>query len=471
MILFKKVEELNELFIRNKDMSMLLNEKDRRTLDNLINELSEEDINSNLLKTILGLQENKYSIEIIWQLHIKQIIDFAEFITCYKWDLDHIVKTLLCMSESEEKLCQDILIDLLGSLLILLSGEPNRIFDQHIQIIQQFLTQSSLKIVRNHEGWVYLKNLKCSSFLTKSTIQKIFKIMLKTMLIADIDFHLNIAYEQYRFYRTPDSVFNMLKMFLDEIDEDVIYALIQNVLTQHAEKANWKLILSLISTFVKTKSHLCHMLKLKLEEFFNQTLSKSTTEKSFILQKAALLIFRQCCLEIGLWSEYSRWYSSYKPNVDNAKIFYSLLTELLPIDLPAALAAHINTQPKLTESCGDIQSDYVKKAQAQLIKINHGEDYMGLFKNYDDCQNRHEADIIKVLESFKSTGQVMRVVLEACVFRNKYFIGTFLKTLMNTQLVDDELRNRFIEKLYSMNKIPKTMYTKWKHEQQSIYFS
>jgi len=49
--------------------------------------------------------------------------------------------------------------------------------------------------------------------------------------------------------------------FLDEIDEHVIYALIQNVLTQHAEKANWKLLLSLISTFVKTKSHLCHMLK------------------------------------------------------------------------------------------------------------------------------------------------------------------------------------------------------------------
>jgi len=45
------------------------------------------------------------------------------------------------MSESEEKLCQEILTDLLGSLLILLSGEPNRIFDQHIQIIQQFLTQ------------------------------------------------------------------------------------------------------------------------------------------------------------------------------------------------------------------------------------------------------------------------------------------------------------------------------------------
>ncbi|KAL5236081.1 hypothetical protein ACI65C_003491 [Semiaphis heraclei] len=141
MILFKKVEELNKLFIRNKDMSILLNEQDRKTLDNLIDELSEADINSNLLKTILGLQENKYSIEIIWRLHTKQIIDFTEFITCYKWNLDHIVKTLICMSESEEKLCQEILTDLLGSLLILLSGEPNRVFDQHIQIIQQFLTQ------------------------------------------------------------------------------------------------------------------------------------------------------------------------------------------------------------------------------------------------------------------------------------------------------------------------------------------
>lgn len=65
----------------------------------------------------------------------------------------------------------------------------------------------------------------------------------------------------------------------------------------------------------------------------------------------------------------------------------------------------------------------------------------------------------------------MRVVLEAYVFRKKYFIDTFLKTLMNTQLVDYQLRNSFIEKLNSMDKIPKNMYTKWKQQQHSIYFS
>lgn len=86
-------------------------------------------------------------------------------------------------------------------------------------------------------------------------------------------------------------------------------------------------------------------------------------------------------------------------------------------------------------------------------------------------QNRHEADIVKVLESFKSTGQVMRVVLEAYVFRHKYFVHTFLKHLMNSQVVDNNLRNNFIEKLNSLNKVPKNMYTKWKQEQKSIYFS
>lgn len=65
----------------------------------------------------------------------------------------------------------------------------------------------------------------------------------------------------------------------------------------------------------------------------------------------------------------------------------------------------------------------------------------------------------------------MRVVLEAFVFRNKYFVDTFLKTLMNSQLVDDQLRNDFIEKLNNMNKIPKNIYSQWKNEQKSVYFS
>lgn len=80
-----------------------------------------------------GKQKNCYFF-----FHFTHVISFC---FSYKWDVDHIVKTLICMSESEEKLCQQILTDLLDSLLILLSGEPNHQFDQHLQIIQQFLAQ------------------------------------------------------------------------------------------------------------------------------------------------------------------------------------------------------------------------------------------------------------------------------------------------------------------------------------------
>lgn len=56
--------------------------------------------------------------------------------------------------------------------------------------------------------------LRCSPFVVKSTMQKIIKVILKNMLIADIDFHLDVAYEHYRLYKTPDIVYNMLKMVL-----------------------------------------------------------------------------------------------------------------------------------------------------------------------------------------------------------------------------------------------------------------
>lgn len=72
--------------------------------------------------------------------------------------------------------------------------------------------QSSSIIIKNHEAWTYLENLKHSPLLIKSTILKIYKVILKNLLMTNIDFHLDNAYEQYRSYKTPDSVYDMLKM-------------------------------------------------------------------------------------------------------------------------------------------------------------------------------------------------------------------------------------------------------------------
>lgn len=55
MFVWKNVEELNALFMRNKDLNILLNEKDRQILHDLINELSQDNF-SNSLQTFLSLQ-------------------------------------------------------------------------------------------------------------------------------------------------------------------------------------------------------------------------------------------------------------------------------------------------------------------------------------------------------------------------------------------------------------------------------
>lgn len=66
----------------------------------------------------------------------------------------------------------------------------------------------------NHKAWIYLENLKHSPLLIKSTIHKIYKVMLKNLLMTSVDFHLDNAYEQYRLYKTHDSMYAMLKMVL-----------------------------------------------------------------------------------------------------------------------------------------------------------------------------------------------------------------------------------------------------------------
>lgn len=55
MFILNNAEELNNLFMRNKDLHVLLNEKDQETLHDLINELS-EDNSLNSLHTFLSLQ-------------------------------------------------------------------------------------------------------------------------------------------------------------------------------------------------------------------------------------------------------------------------------------------------------------------------------------------------------------------------------------------------------------------------------
>lgn len=97
----KNVEKWNTLFKRNNVMNKLLSDEDRSILHDLITELSTYDYTLKSLRIFLDLQVILiftnfllflksftflfqmwfFSIEITWQLHNRQIIDFIEFVT------------------------------------------------------------------------------------------------------------------------------------------------------------------------------------------------------------------------------------------------------------------------------------------------------------------------------------------------------------------------------------------------------
>lgn len=78
--------------------------------------------------------------------------------------------------------------------------------------------------------------------------------------------------------------------------------------------------------------------------------------------------------------------------------------------------------------------------------------------NCMNVQEGREADVAKVMSHFKQTKEVMKVVLEASVFRRQFYEKVFLADLLK---YNDPEHAGFIEKLFSMGKIPHKMYTVW----------
>jgi len=85
-------------------------------------------------------------------------------------------------------------------------------------------------------------------------------------------------------------------------------------------------------------------------------------------------------------------------------------------------------------------------------------------------QDTRAEDVGRVLQHFLRTEKVLKVVLEAAVFRRKYYEGVFLVELLqlpgwSRRAVPDpesSVRHAFIDKLKSLDKIPQKLYSAYK---------
>lgn len=76
-------------------------------------------------------------------------------------------------------------------------------------------------------------------------------------------------------------------------------------------------------------------------------------------------------------------------------------------------------------------------------------------------QEGRQSDVNRVLAHFSETGEIIKTVIEASVFRRQYYEKTFLPELLKVSESKDANRACLIKKLQSMGKIPQGMFNKW----------
>uniref|UniRef100_A0A1B6MLU8 Uncharacterized protein n=1 Tax=Graphocephala atropunctata TaxID=36148 RepID=A0A1B6MLU8_9HEMI len=263
--------------------------------------------------------------------------------------------------------------------------------------------------------------------------------------------------ELYTLSKSPPAITQVISEVMSELPaKDVVDELSKIVLE---EQFNWHWLLTTMSVFVASCVQGAETLKVVVERWLSQACATKDTH----LLSAAVLCARQCsgqnCQGFG---SYATWFGSLQVRPTSAFTFlYSFLSELVPYEPVLFLKIHVNKVPSAPANCHSAVADYATLAKTRLADLNQTTDYVGLFGEYTTTeQEGREADVAKVIAHFHQTKQIMNIVLEASVFRRQFYEKVFLTELLKSK---DLEHAEFIEKLYSVGKIPHGLYSKWQH--------
>ncbi|KAJ1529684.1 hypothetical protein ONE63_006439 [Megalurothrips usitatus] len=204
---------------------------------------------------------------------------------------------------------------------------------------------------------------------------------------------------------------------------------------------------------------------------------------------AGFLLARHCCTcDSSSFSSYCVWFSThFGPDSITARSpvqfqsLLQLLTEIVPVESAENLRIHINKVPQAPTSCNSVLHDYTILARTRLADLNESSELASLFsdgRNYQGLDSR-QGDIVKVLQHFQQTREIMKPVLEASIFRRQYYRNTFLVELLGLPGSSEEsfkpedfelnvdTQHEFIVALKAMGKIPEKLYMTYANKRLS----
>ncbi|PIK35356.1 Fanconi anemia group A protein [Apostichopus japonicus] len=427
-------------------------------------------------------------LELIWLLHKNAIIPLELFIQAnlgngviYK----RLIKDLLSLlvgdfNKDKEKLSKCMITDLLSFLILnaFSEEEPSKSSsqDKPLQEATQLLLGAIFEGVYDHsrihiQDHLFLQ----TSWLKGNVLDASFKKFTRTQLMKFVSYKpkwtVTDAFTkqgEWSYAKTNDLTRRLFQELTHEMKPQEMLVILKRILEE--EEVNWKIALSFSSYLMVISTDITPIFK-ELLEYFLQEAFESFEQEGLI---SAFLLARQATNEgAHVFMSYEDWFQgsfcrSNHPFFSSKKevtFFLSFLTNLVPLESAQFLKVHVQHSSFIPAKYNVLLDDYITLAKTRLTDLKVPWDSTGIFKQKpsetntrvkDETKNPAEADVHRAVDAFEKTGKIPSTVLQAIMFRRKYFHSYFLPTLLAPRMLPDipDSKMKFIMALNQANKIP-----------------
>ncbi|XP_046393057.1 uncharacterized protein LOC124160966 isoform X2 [Ischnura elegans] len=463
------------------------------------------------------LQMEDMPLEILWMFHEASLIDSISYVVknlSHPAEISRLTSSmsaLICFG-GEDEVSKKVCIGLLSPLVAVVYGPStdtasSDLLASHKQALKIVLS-SILRKVNEQLLSSPLKNeVSGSNFLNDGELNlnpvDVFHLIalqpgvgghqspiivgflsnqLADLLTFSPDTTLNQAFtyqSEWSYCKIPQHLQQMLASILRPFAAKNALDIIRTILKMG--EVNWRNVLACISVFSVTKDESGMLMKDFVSSLVYEAFSDGCRETLIL----ALLTARQCSLEDCGFPSYAEWFDSMfgvrgtwgklgdqkgTPSNRNFRLLLSLMTDLVPVESIVGLRAHIAHPPQVPASATSrtVLSDYLHLARTRLSDFGvRTSEQGGLFRTsqltMNDAigqkQNLAAAEVEFVLTHFERTGEILRTVLEASVFRKRYLEQTFLPELLKPRVLPEEpdTRMKVIQILASKSLISAAM--------------
>ncbi|XP_014243980.1 Fanconi anemia group A protein-like [Cimex lectularius] len=456
---------------RSETFQCLMTEVGRQRLDEFMadEKCQNRSKRKSIFKEWLDTDDWEPPLELLWKLNEEEML----FVTTYFYLHENYALHLYQSFErvysepfdSEEK---ELAISIISNVLVTLVNtyfiteeEFKRCFQG---IVNNIINQGISLLDQNRMKRCYISDMLNSVYIFDSCLNQFSLSCLQQLLcFPSGEMSLGQVVHTHTQLWTVKTMSEIVKHFIFEIlrlmtAENVLHEL---KLAGAKPTLNWKYFLMIVSIFIEDSPDNSAMIRREVETWLQSGLDQSS--RHFI--SLAVIVARHCSHgKTKNLNNYINWYGSIQLKTSSMfRFFLDFLTELVPHEPPLYLKIHTNKVLVAPQNCQDLLSDYLSLAKTRLSDLKESTEYLGLFNDlHETDQIGLDYDVAKAISMFRESGEIPKAVLEAHVFRRSYFEKMFLKNLLKIGEKVDSDRAQFIHKLFSMGKIPNTLYKAWK---------